>query len=54
MAPTRGRRALEGMSRCAHSHDGAEKLITAARPSAAVPEDDVTALERQLSDLRFD
>ncbi|UKY54150.1 FMN reductase [Streptomyces inhibens] len=26
----------------------------AARPAAAAPDDDVTALERQLSDLRFD
>lgn len=28
--------------------------LMAARPSKAAPEDDVTALERQLSDLRFD
>ncbi|MGW1654499.1 NAD(P)H-dependent oxidoreductase [Streptomyces atratus] len=29
-------------------------VLMAARPSAAVPEDDVTALELQLSDLCFD
>ncbi|MGW3565081.1 FMN reductase [Streptomyces sp. NPDC000941] len=28
--------------------------LMAARPAEAAPEDDVTALERQLSDLRFD
>ncbi|KAK1185007.1 FMN reductase [Streptomyces sp. NBS 14/10] len=28
--------------------------VMAARPAEAAPEDDVTALERQLSDLRFD
>lgn len=28
--------------------------LMAARPAAETPEDDVTALERQLSDLRFD
>ncbi|MPY47465.1 FMN reductase [Streptomyces acidicola] len=34
---------------------GAElAALMAARPADAVPEDDVTALERQLSDLRFD
>ncbi|MEU5217377.1 FMN reductase [Streptomyces sp. NPDC020807] len=34
---------------------GAElAALMAARPAAAEPEDDVTALERQLADLRFD
>jgi FMN reductase len=28
--------------------------LMAARPAEETPEDDITALERQLSDLRFD
>jgi FMN reductase len=44
----------EGLPARIRRAGGELAAIMAARPSRAAPEDDVTALERQLSDLRFD
>lgn len=44
----------EGLPERIRRAGGELATFIAARPAEAAPEDDVTALERQLSDLRFD
>ncbi|MFE6496679.1 FMN reductase [Streptomyces sp. NPDC057748] len=44
----------EGLPARVRRAGGELAALMAARPPRAAPEDDVTALERQLSDLRFD
>ncbi|MFB7510633.1 FMN reductase [Streptomyces broussonetiae] len=44
----------EGLPARIRRAGGELAALMAARPSGTAPEDDVTALERQLSDLRFD
>ncbi|MGW3496573.1 FMN reductase [Streptomyces sp. NPDC001020] len=45
---------VEGLPARIRRAGGELAALMAARPADTVPEDDITALERQLSDLRFD
>jgi FMN reductase len=44
----------EGLPARIRRAGGELATLVAARPAEETPEDDITALERQLSDLRFD